>query len=110
MMFSRPKITSLMRGERDFRPAEADVRAHHIAVAVEPLAFALALAVEELEALDGSHALDEGGVLLGLSLDRGLGALPEHTVESEPNAGIERQRRRARRGPAACCRRKSSRA
>ena len=79
-------------GEHDFRPAQADVRAHHLAVAVEPLAFALTLAVEELEALDGSDALDEGGILLGLSLDRRFGALPENTVKSKPYAGIKHRR------------------
>ena len=79
-------------GEHDFRPAQADVRAHHLAVAVEPLAFALTLTVEELEALDGSHALDKGGTLLGLSLDRRFGALPENTVKSEPYASIKHRR------------------
>src|SRR5262249_41528324 len=54
--------------EAYFRPPEPDIRVDEIGVAIEPLALALVLGVEKLEALYRAHALDECRVLLGLVL------------------------------------------
>ena len=51
-----PEDQLVQRAEGDFGAAEADVGVRDLGVAVEPLPFALALAVEQLQALDRPHA------------------------------------------------------
>src|SRR5205823_10716699 len=45
--------------EGNFRATEPDICAHHVGVAVEPLGLAVALAIEQLQALHPSQRLDE---------------------------------------------------
>ena len=80
--------------EGDLGAAEAHVRVHDIGVAVEPLAFALAFPIEQLQALDRPDGLDEGGVLLGAGLDRRLRAQPQDCGRARAE-----RRRRADRPP-----------
>jgi hypothetical protein len=54
-----PEDQIVHRGKCDLGAAETDIGVRNIRVAVQPLAFALAFAVEELEALNCSHRLDK---------------------------------------------------
>ena len=75
--------------ERDLGATEADIGAHHIAVAVEPLGLAVAFAVENLQALNRPQGLDESRALVGLGLDGSQAALSEESVEPETYDRIE---------------------
>src|SRR5262245_3930067 len=75
--------------EADLGASEPHVGVHEVCIAVEPLALALVLAIEQLEALHGTHGFDEGRVLLRPALYDGLIAPPERAEESKPNRGIE---------------------
>src|SRR4029079_7842297 len=52
----------------DLRSAQADVGAHHIGIAVQPLPLPIALAIEQLESLNCTQRLNEGGTLLRFCL------------------------------------------
>ena len=107
MMFSRPKISVVDRGERDLGAAEPDIGVHDVGVAVQPLAFALALAVEQLQALDCPHGLDEGRVLLGLRPGSSLRCAAKNAVEREPDACVEHEAASTTRASWGCRRRSS---
>ena len=59
MIVSRPKIRSLIVLKAILGSPQPDVRACDFGVAVQPLAFPLGLAIEELEALDRPDAFNE---------------------------------------------------
>src|SRR5919201_4283537 len=79
-------------GEGDLGSPESHVRVSDVGETIEPLAFPLALAIEELEALNRSDALDEIRVLLRSGLDRRFGAQPQDSIEDEPDRGVEQER------------------
>ena len=55
-----PEDQIVDRAECDLYAAQAHIGVRNLRVTIQPLAFALALPVEQLEALDGPHRLDEG--------------------------------------------------
>src|SRR5688572_29089896 len=69
------------RAERDLGTAEAHVSIRDLGVAIEPLALALALAIKQFQALDGTDGLDERRALLCGGLNRCLRAPPQNAVE-----------------------------
>src|SRR5262245_18704162 len=79
------------RAESDLGPAQPNIRAYDVAVAVQPLPLALVLAVENFQGLYRAHVFDEGGVLLSLCLDGRLGSSPDHPIESQPKRGTEKK-------------------
>jgi hypothetical protein len=64
-----PEDQVVDRAERDLGTAEANVGIRNFGVAIEPLALALALAIEQFQALDGADGLDECRALLCAGLD-----------------------------------------
>ena len=55
----QPKQTVIDACECNLGATKADIGAHHIGVAIEPLGLAVALAIEDLQALNRPHSLDE---------------------------------------------------
>src|SRR5262245_38022056 len=79
------------RAKSDLGPAEPNIRAYDIAVAVQPLPLALVLAVENFQGLYRAHVLDKGAVLLSLCLEGRLRSSPDHTIGGEPKGCIEKK-------------------
>jgi hypothetical protein len=78
--------------EGNFSSPESHVRIHYFGVAVQPLAFPLALAIEELEALNRSDALDEIRVFLCAGLNRRFRAKPQDPVEGQTQRRVKQER------------------
>jgi hypothetical protein len=92
IIVSRPKNQIVDAAKGDLGSPQPDVRVDDFRVAVQPLAFPLALAVEKLQALNRSDTFDEIRALLRAGLDGRFGAQPQNPVEGETQRRVQRQR------------------
>src|SRR5215212_1994213 len=88
----KPKDCIVDGCERDSGATQANIRAHDIGIAVEPLALAFALTIEELQRLNRPHGLDQSRALQCLGLDCGLAAFSKDAVESQSYNPIKDKR------------------
>ena len=85
VLYAEYRVVQRLEGDGD--PSHPDVGVDEIGIAVHPLAFALVLAIEQLDALDCPHGFDEGRVLLRPRLDDILAA-PAKLLDKGPSRRI----------------------
>jgi hypothetical protein len=86
-----PEDRFVERGEEDLCAADADRGIDDAGIAVQPLAFPLGFAVEELEALDCPQRLDQRRIFLRLAADHGFAALAELPVQRQSQDQVEQK-------------------
>ena len=94
-----PENDAVHRGELDMHPAQANLGVHALRVAVRPAAtFAVTLAIEQLDCLDGPRSLDEGGVGIGVGAQALLAVPVEPAVLRDAHDHIQQQRHHGDQG------------
>ena len=68
--------------EAGIHPFEMGIRVHAVGEAVQPLVLPLAFPVEQLDALHGTQAFDEGRSLLGFRVNGRLAKVAQHTKQT----------------------------
>ena len=84
-----PEDEIIDRAERDLGAAKTNIGIRDLCIAIEPLPFAFAFAIEQLQTLDGADGLDEGRVLMRAGLNRRLRASPQDAVKRKPDGRVQ---------------------